>query len=92
VALKSRAEDLRRIARDLDFKYTESAVPENPEAIRFTFELTDEQTLARPDRSGSAGQARSCTVRGYRARTMASLSLHAKTAWVRPTATSNFVP
>lgn len=40
VVLESKVEDLRRIARDLDFRYAESAVPSEPGPIRFTFELT----------------------------------------------------
>ena len=45
VALKDKAEDLRRIARDLGFTHTENAVPDQQGAIRFTFELTQEESL-----------------------------------------------
>ena len=44
VALKDKAEELRRIARDLGFKFTESAVPGEPGSIRFTFHLTESET------------------------------------------------
>jgi hypothetical protein len=44
VALAQRAGALRRIADDLGFKYTESAVPDEPESIRFTFVLTEEES------------------------------------------------
>jgi hypothetical protein len=43
VALKDRAEDLRRIARDLGFEYTESAISGEPGSVRFAFELTQEE-------------------------------------------------
>jgi hypothetical protein len=45
VVLESRAEELRRIARDLGFSYIEGIVPDQTGAIRFTFELTDEELL-----------------------------------------------
>ena len=44
VALKQKAEGLRRIARDLGFTFTESPVQDEAEAIRFTFELIPEET------------------------------------------------
>ena len=44
VALEQKAEDLRRIARDLGFTFTESSVHDQPGAIRFTFELTKEES------------------------------------------------
>jgi STE24 endopeptidase len=43
VALGSKAEDLRRIARGLGLKYTESDVPGESGHIRFTFLLTEEE-------------------------------------------------
>jgi hypothetical protein len=44
VALARRAVALRCIADDLGFNYLESAVPDEPESIRFTFELTEEES------------------------------------------------
>ena len=45
VILEDKAEDFRRIACDLGFKYMESAVPDQSGAIRFTFQLTEQETL-----------------------------------------------
>lgn len=45
VALESKAGVLRRIACDLDFRYTEGTVPGETGVIRFTFELTEEESL-----------------------------------------------
>jgi hypothetical protein len=44
VALKDKAEDLRRIVRDLGFKHTESVMAGEPEVIRFTFQLTEDES------------------------------------------------
>jgi hypothetical protein len=43
VALKDKAEDVRLIAHDLGFEYTESAVPGEPNSVRFAFALTQEE-------------------------------------------------
>jgi hypothetical protein len=43
VTLESKADDLRRIARDFGVAFTEQAVPDEPGAIRFFFELTDDE-------------------------------------------------
>jgi hypothetical protein len=40
VALESKAVELRRVAHDLGFNCTESAIPDEPGVIKFTFDLT----------------------------------------------------
>ncbi len=45
VALERKAAELRRVANDLNVEFTESVVPGEHGVIRFTFELSDEESL-----------------------------------------------
>jgi hypothetical protein len=41
IALKDKASDLRKIANDLGFEFSESAVLHQDDVIRFTFDLNE---------------------------------------------------